>query len=370
MKKITLLALTVCIATMAFAQQLSLSGKITGIPNGTKFYLKDPEADLFLDSAVIMDNVFKMGVKLDEAPKGLFLSAAVDKNYYWCYLFVANEAVQISGDKKDFPFYLTISGSRSQDAYNILNDKTRPLMTLRSSLTENIGPLLSDESDSGKAKLNGIGKRLNHIDSLTDSIKITFIRGNLNSYAALNELYWLKEKFPKDTLRQMYNGLTDGFKRSVYGERIANYLKVGAPVKTGDRYHDFEASDQFGTRHKISELRGKFVLLDFTETYCGPCILSTEELKQVAGSYADSLYIVSFWADKSRATWQAGLSRDKQPWLCLWDGKGSYGETLLKYGIRGYPSFVLIDPAGKIVSEWTGYGKGDITKAIADKIKM
>lgn len=217
---------------MAFAQQFSLSGKITGFPNGTKFYLKDPEADLSVDSAVIMDNVIDMGIKLDEVPKGLFLSATVDGNYYWCYLFVENETVQISGDKKDFPFYLTISGSRSQDVYNRLNDKIRPWVALRNSLTENIGSLISDESDSGKAKLGGIGKRLMHIDSLTDSIRITFIRGNLNSYAALNELYWLKEKYPKDTLRQMYNGLADSFKRSVYGERIVNYLKVGEPVKT------------------------------------------------------------------------------------------------------------------------------------------
>ena len=364
MKKIILLAITVCIVTVISAQQLSLTGKITGFPNGTKFYLQEPEAQLIVDSAVMMDNVFHMAVKLDGVPQGLFLSTTVDGKYYWTYLFVGNEAVRISGGIKDFPFYLTVNGSRSQDVYNILDDKTRSLQTLRNSLTENLGSLLSDESDSGKAKIEVLGKKLARIDSSTDAIKIVFIRANLNSYAALNELYWQKQKFPKDTLWQMYNSLTDTFKRSIYGERIVNYLKVGEPVKTGDQYHDFEAWDPSGAKHKISELRGKFILLDFTETYCGPCFLSADELKEVAKTYADSLNIVSFWADQSRATWQAGLSRDKQPWLCLWDGKGYYGETILKYGVRGYPTFVLIDPGGKIISEWTGYGKGGIAKAV------
>ena len=131
MKKITLLALTACLTTLAFAQQLSLTGKITGFPNGTKFYLQEPEAQLIIDSAVMMDNVFQMTVKLDGVPQGLFLSTTVDGSYYWTYLFVGNEAVRISGGTKDFPFYLTVNGSRSQDVYNILDDKTRSLQTLQ-----------------------------------------------------------------------------------------------------------------------------------------------------------------------------------------------------------------------------------------------
>jgi hypothetical protein len=281
---------------------------------------------------------------------------------------VGNEDVRISGDKKDFPFYLNITGSPSQDVYNTLNDRIRALETSRNELTENIGSLLTDESDSAKTKLNAIGKKLQHIDSLTDAARIAFLKANLHSFAGLNELYYLKGRFSRDTLQLMYNGLRKDFKESVYGQRILNYLKAGKTLQVGDRFQDFAAWDQFGSNHRISELTGKYVLLDFTETYCGPCILSVDELRQINHSYADSLRVVSFWADKSRDTWQKGLARDKQEWLCLWDGNGSYGETLLKYGIVAYPTFVLISPEGKIISKWSGYGKGSLESAIASKM--
>lgn len=366
--KILLLSITAFLTTAVSAQQFSLTAKITGFDNGTKFYLEDPDTQIIIDSAITKDNSFVMKSRLDESPKGLFLSATAAGKYYWCYLFTGNEAIRITGDRKDFPFYMTISGSKSQDVYNILNDKIRSLQTLRNGLTENLGSLLTDESDSAKTKLKELGKKLQHIDSLTTSIRMTFINSNLNSYAGLNELYYLKERFRKDTLQQMYDGLEKDFRESIYGQRVLNYLKVGDILKVGDAYEDFEASDQFGHKHSISALKGRYILLDFTETYCGPCILSIDELRQVAKSYSDSLSVVSFCADRSRDTWQTGLSRDKQEWLCLWDGEAYYGKTILKYGITGYPTFVLIDPGGKIISKWSGYGKGGIESAIAGKI--
>lgn len=369
MRKIITLGITVCTTAIVFAQQFSVAGKFTGFKNGTKFFLKDPETLLIIDSTILVDNSFIIKGQLSDTPKSIWLSTTTDKTYYWCNLFIGNEKVLIKGDRKDFPFYLNITGSKSQDVYNILDSKTKSLKTQRNTLTENIWQLVTDESDSGKAKLETVGKQLRHIDSLTNAIRITFIKSNLNSYAALNELYFLKTSFSKDSLQKMYNRLELNYKQSIYGQRILNYLKVGDILKVGDMFSNFEAIDQFGKMHKLSELKEKYILLDFTETYCGPCILAVDELKKISQTYADKLNIVSFWADKSKEVWNEGVLRDKLSWLCLWDGEGHYGETLLKYGVYGYPTFFLIDPNGKIVSQWTGYGKGDIENKIAQNLK-
>ncbi|HEY5327751.1 MAG TPA: TlpA disulfide reductase family protein [Mucilaginibacter sp.] len=147
------------------------------------------------------------------------------------------------------------------------------------------------------------------------------------------------------------------FKISHFGARIGNYLKVGNILKNGDQMADFEAMDKDGHKHHLSDTKGKYVLLDFSTTYCGPCIESLKDLKIISKKYADQIQIISFSGDGGKATWLKGINRDRPAWLTLWDGKGNYGETILKYGVTGYPSFFLIDPQGKIVSKWVGYGK-------------
>lgn len=369
MKRIFLLIIAICSTTILFAQQqFSISAKLTGFKNGIKFNLTDPELQKVIDSVTLKNNSFVITGKLDYVPKGIFLSTTSEGQYYWCYLFIGNEKVTLKGDRKDFPFYLHISGSKSQDIYNKLNEKTRSLMTHRNELTENLGTLLTDDSDSGKAKLNSLGKQLNHIDSLTESITMGFIKSNLNSYPALNELYFLKTKFSKDSLQHLYDKLKNEYKESVYGERLVNYIKVGEILKVGDKFADFEAKDTLGKTNKLSQYIGKYVLLDFTETYCGPCLLSVDELKEIGKDYSDSLTIVSFCADKSKEVWESGLERDKPDWTSLWNGEGTYGQTVLKYGVQGYPTFFLLDPEGKIILKWTGYGKGNLIDHISKKV--
>lgn len=365
MKRFLLVIIALTITSSLIAQQFSITAKLTGFKNGTKFYIADPELESNIDSAVINNNTFVIKAKLDYAPKSIFISTTEEGKYYWCFLFIGNEKVQLKGDKKDFPFYLQISGSKSQDIYSNLNNITRELSTKRNLLTENLGSLLADESDSAEKELKSLGKQLNYIDSIVSSKKMEFIQSNLNTYPGLNELYYLRNRYNRDSLQQMYQSLQSDYKESVYGERILNFINVGDPLKVGEMYADFEASDQNGQFQKLSSFLGKYILLDFTSTNCGPCIFSIDELKKISEEYSDSLNIISFSADNSKEVWEKGLKRDSPIWPCLWDGKGAYSEIMLKYGVTGYPTFFLINPDGKIVSKWSGYGKNSLLKRVA-----
>jgi thioredoxin-related protein len=95
---------------------------------------------------------------------------------------------------------------------------------------------------------------------------------------------------------------------------------------------------------------------------------SIPELNEISKKLADNLSVVSFSGDAGKETWLKSLTRDQPQWLSLWDGKGFYGETIIKYGVTGYPTFVLINPDGKIVSKWSGYEKGALEKKVQDLI--
>ncbi|MFT3700745.1 MAG: TlpA disulfide reductase family protein [Agriterribacter sp.] len=342
----------------------TITVRLTGFSNGVKFYLEDPEIQARIDSAVYTNDAMHFKGILQEPPGLLYLSVMDDKKYYWCNVFIGNENVQITGDKADFPFYLKKTGSISQDGYQLLNDQTKWYDKRRDDLVKSVSGLMMDSSSAAKTKWDSTWNIIKPLDEATDSIRLNFIKKHYNSYAGLNELFYLKNQFKKDTIKKMYNNLKTVYKNSRYGQRIYNYLKVGNILKTGDDFADFQGIDTSGNVHHIAAYKDKYILLDFTETYCGPCMYSVKELKEVDSLYKEKLHIISLCADKSRDIWLTGVKRDTPYWLTLWDGKGTAGEMPMKYGVTGYPTFFLIDPKGRIVWKAVGYDEGSIKGGI------
>ena len=363
----TFILLLCCIS---HAQNKTISGKISGFNNGDKVFLNDPVINQFIDSTIFVNDRFLIKKSLPDEPKILYLVMKPGGEFYSVQLFIANENILITGDKKDFPYDVVISGSEHQDKLTILSNQTKEYKKERDRIVTFLRDKVIDTSLTYKFERAKNIDRMHAIDKITDSITKTFIHSNLNSFVAVNELFNLRSHYKKEELRKLYNALGFKYKNSFYGKRIINYLKIGDQVKEGDLYYDFEAKDQFGKKHKLSEFAGKYILLDFTETYCGPCIESIKELKEIARNTTDQLTIISFNADKSEITWNKGLVRDQLTWLSLSDGEGTTGDTLLKYGVNAYPTFFLIDPQGKIVYKGFGYEGQKIKNIIKDKIKF
>jgi thiol-disulfide isomerase/thioredoxin len=359
------LFLVMCLHTAVSAQQYAINARITGFKDGTRFYLNDVGPDINIDSAVIKNGRFSFNGKLGAEPKSLWVTATVGQNYYYFTLLMGNEKIDVRGDVSDFPFDLKITGSKTQDVHNKMIELTREGYKERNKL---VAEYQSLSGDSAKSKGKAIWKRIAKIDSVDRIQRMDFVRHNLNSYEGLDALFYLKNDFPKDTVNKFYHSLDPAFKNTGYAKRIKTFLAVGNVLETGDSFWDFSAFDKGGRKHLLSEHKGRYILLDFSSTYCGPCIESVPELKKIAQEYSKVLSVVSFSADAGKETWLKGINRDQPQWLSLWDGKGLYGETIIKYGVTGYPTFVLIDPEGKIVSKWSGYYTGAVLKEVQERV--
>lgn len=363
LRSIFLLLVLTFTVQCVWAQGALLTAELTGFPDGTKFYLKDNEQDLNIDSATISDGFLKMRPKLGNT-KGYWLYTQYNKGFYYTNLLIAgNDTVNISGSITDFPYHLKVNGSLEQETANILKHQTAGLRKKRDSLTNILMPLLmGKQNDSVRSIIRPMGKALNAIDSTIKVATTQFIETHPDSYAAVQELFYLKSNYPTEILTKKLAALSPALKESVFAVRLSNFLRVGNPLKKGDKYQDFEAFDQNNKTHRISDFAGKYILLDFTETYCGPCIQAVDDLKKMHRKYKDRLTIVSFYADKTKKVMLEGIKRDKPEWLSITDGKGTGSDILLKYGVNGFPTFVVIDPTGKIVSHFSGFGKNDSGK--------
>ncbi len=118
---------------------------------------------------------------------------------------------------------------------------------------------------------------------------------------------------------------------------------------------DFEAEQPDSTVCRISDYAGKgnYVLLDFWASWCGPCLSTFPMLREIHEKYSEQgLCIISISVDTNIDAWHNALTKQNLPWLQLREtseskSNGTSASDL--YDIRGIPSFIIIDPNGKII---------------------
>ncbi len=337
-----------------------ITATISGLPDSSIFYLQDPNTQEYVDTAVLMNGTMEFQGRFAESPTEMFLMSASDKPFVYTYLLIGNEQVHITGEVKDFPFKVHVTGSKTQDERNILTQQTAPYDEKRTALVDHFFALPETEQEKqGKA----FSAQLNHIDSITYKLRVQFVQQHYDTYGGLITLWDLKKSLPKDTVQALLNKLPANLKTHKYAQGIEMYLN-NEELQVGDNYRDFSAENASGNTVKLSSLLDRNILLDFTSAGCGPCILSTPELHEIDSTCSDSLRIVSFSVDAKKDSWLSSLYRDHVTWTSLWDGKGPFSDTYIAYGVSGYPTFVLINANGKIVDRFVGYGKGSLLEKL------
>ncbi len=120
-----------------------------------------------------------------------------------------------------------------------------------------------------------------------------------------------------------------------------------------DRAPDVSLSLSNGGAARLRDLQGKVVLLDFWATWCAPCRASGPALADLAGRYGvNDLAVVGISGDEDEAAWRSYLARHAGGRLEARDGAGAIGA---QFGVRGRPTFVLLDRAGRIRWQQTGW---------------
>lgn len=172
-----------------------------------------------------------------------------------------------------------------------------------------------------------------------------------------------------DEVKVLYARLSDALKGTPEAGLAYQYLYPSIAVEVGDEMADGELYDVQGRIHNIAEFKGRYILLDFWSSGCGPCIESLPELEEIAGKYKDVLSVVSISIDP-KEQWLSFVKK-KQMKGNQWNELRKAGTGLaMSYRVKGYPHYVLISPDGKIQSVWGGYGKGSLLGKLEEEINV
>lgn len=148
----------------------------------------------------------------------------------------------------------------------------------------------------------------------------------------------------------------DGFKA------IKN-LAVGKPAP------DVETLTLEGKKVKLSDYKGKVVLLDIWATWCPPCrAMIPHEREMVKKLEGKPFLLVSVSADDQKETLTKFLEKEPMPWTHWWDN-GTDNPVLKKYRVRAFPTLYLIDHTGVIRQKWVGSpGNDKLDKAVEELV--
>ena len=263
--------------------------------------------------------------------------------------------IQINADASNYKNYLVKGSSSSQSIHDFLTQYRQKDSSLFATLYSLDVLQKQNGKDSSifwlqKQKVNKINDLNSFVESTitssTSPALIYYTLGlSLRSMEAPKVLALAKaaaEKTKAEPLVQFAALLNSQVQANVSASPIA--IDQMAP--------DIAIPDENGKIITLSSLKGKYVLVDFWASWCGPCRAENPNVVAAYEKYKTKNFtILGVSLDDNKADWLAAISADKLTWLQVSDLKKWESAAVSTYQIEGIPFNILLDPTGKIVAK-------------------
>jgi peroxiredoxin len=370
MKKLFIYIITF-LPIAAFAQQLppvtftalqpfALKGKVGNLNAPAKAYLAyQVGANKYVDSAAIINGSFAFNGKvlnptnasllLDHTGAGL---ARVDSTADVLNFYL--EKGDISLSSPDSVSKAVITGSKINDDSKRLMAQLKPIVAKAKALSDEKNTASPIQQNSVEFQ-NSIQQRFKQLQMEEKAAIKIFILSNPDSYLSLIALYSVGGPSPDPAeLDTLYNSLSADIRNTEAARIFKNSIDELKHTAVGVMAPDFTENNVNGAPVKLSSFRGKYVLLDFWASWCGPCREENPNVVRAYNKYKDKNFtILSVSLDKAdgRNSWLAAIKNDGLSWTQVSDLQFWNNKAAQLYYVTSIPSNFLIDPTGKIIAK-------------------
>lgn len=342
------------LATVSFGQtpssagQVKVKGKIAGLASGTATLTTEVFGQKQSFSATIANGAFEFSVN---QPSPTLYSLTIDEDPSGRLLFFAdNGIVQLDVQKGNLGG-AKITGSISNRELMQYN----AMIALHDQKLQDIKDVYADLEPNEK-----IEARQDSLEQVFN-IAVNEREASIQTWAAQHPKSFVTPLIVvinysngsnPDVMRRLFDGLAPEVKASYYGHYLETVLVKLEGVNVGKIAPAFAQADANGKPVALESFKGKYVLVDFWASWCGPCRAENPNLVRTYNKFKSKNFdILGVSLDNNKGKWLQAIQDDQLTWTHVSDLKYWQNEVALQYGVKSIPANFLLDKEGKIIAK-------------------
>ncbi len=350
MKKIILIAATALLLNACAGNTVKIKGTAPEMPDSTMVVLKNMNNDTTIDTAYVIDQKFSF--KTNAEKHTMMIVALQPSMRINGVAFVAEPGtlnIEIGQEQ-------SIGGTK-------LNNVLREFQIKNQEISEEVKQMMAEFRKIPQTETQKIEDARKEIDqyfaeihrpAYNQLVQKTFTENKLNPLGmymflqyintdTLPNIQQIEEYYVEYPEAQNFKPLTNEYQRLVNEEKTSvGKMFTDVTVRNIEDTQDVKLSEYVG--------RGKYVLVDFWASWCGPCIAAIPNLKVMQQKYGRKNFTVvgvNVWDTHEKAV--ASIKEKDLKWPQLFDNTGRGEGSTLTYAVRGIPTLILFSPSGEIL---------------------
>ena len=304
-----------------------INGKITGYTDGAKVSLLNANSGAAEATTILKDGKFALTGKM---PFPDFRVITVNDEQRYITLFLDNSTISIKANKDSLES-AAVSGSVAHSEFMEYTTATKPYEKM----------------------LNQQGNYEAAFMAQAAAVLEKFVAQHSSSYISPLAIYRYNQLMSNgEKMEQLFNSLAAPVRSSPIGNYLTQQIAESKKNPVGKPLTDFSQPDTSGKAVSLSSLRGKYVLVDFWASWCGPCRAENPNVVRMYNKFKDKKFtVLGVSLDKSKQPWLEAINADTLTWTHVSDLKGWNNSVAQQFEIFSIPQNFLLDPQGNVIAK-------------------